>query len=161
MNRALWAGTFGYYLPQMLGVSQVNETPPRPRTSHGRAISSTMSSVGSVARDPHRQAAVRRIARHVAQHVETENGAGSAIPRDTALKGFLLNMRELWRNNLSQSRGGSQRQPGQRHGGCSRDGWHFIQLRDPPSHGIVAPAEHVDASLSRDHEHVVLRSSAS
>lgn len=104
MNRALWAATFGYYLPQMLGVSQQFETPLSPADFNwGRShFIDYVRAAGPlpairIGKQPYGVLPVTSLSLW-----KPKTGQEAQYARDTALKNFLLKLRELWRRNLSQ-----------------------------------------------------------
>ncbi|HKG93217.1 MAG TPA: hypothetical protein VKA84_15030 [Gemmatimonadaceae bacterium] len=104
MNRALWGATFGYYLPQMLGVSQMNETPMSPADfKWGRAhfidyvrASGPLPAI-RIGKQPYGVLPVTSLSLW-----KPKTGQEAQYARDTALKNLLLKLREMWRRNLSQ-----------------------------------------------------------
>jgi hypothetical protein len=104
MNRAMWATTFGYYLPQMLGVSAVSETPMTPAdfTWMRKHFIDFVRAAGPlpairVGNQPYGVLPVTSLSMW-----KPKTGQETQSARETALKTFLLKLRELWRNNLSQ-----------------------------------------------------------
>jgi len=104
MNRALWAATFGYYLPQMLGVRQQSETPLSPADftwARSHFIDYVRASgplpAIRIGKQPYGVLPVTSLSLW-----KPKTGQEAQYERDTALKDFLLKLRELWRRNLSQ-----------------------------------------------------------
>src|SRR5262249_36910533 len=104
MNRALWPATFGYYLPQLLGVKERFETPMSPADyKWGRShfidyvpASGPLPAL-RIGKQPYGVLPVTSLTLW-----KPKTGQEAQYARDTALKGFLLQLRELWRRNLSQ-----------------------------------------------------------
>jgi hypothetical protein len=104
MNRALWPATFGYYLPQMLGVAEQFETPLTPADfawgrshfiDHVRAYGPLPAI--RTGKQPYGVLPVTSLSLW-----KPKTGQEAQSARDTALKDVLLKLRELWRRNLSQ-----------------------------------------------------------
>jgi hypothetical protein len=104
MNRALWPATFGYYLPQMLGVSQQFETPLTPADfSWARShfidyvrASGPLPAI-RIGKLPYGVLPVTSLSLW-----KPKAGQEAQFTRDAALRNILLKLRELWRRNLSQ-----------------------------------------------------------
>ena len=104
MNRALWAATFGYWLPQLLGVKERRETTLTPAdfawarghfAEHVRAAGPIPAL--RIGKQPYGVLPATSLSLW-------KPGAGqeARLAREAALRGILLKLRELWRRNLAQ-----------------------------------------------------------
>jgi hypothetical protein len=104
MNRALWAATFGYWLPQMLGVAERRETTLSPAdfawarshfVEHVRAAGPIPAL--RIGKQPYGVLPVTSLSLW-----KPKAGQEAQAARDVALRDILVRLRAVWRQNLAQ-----------------------------------------------------------